>query len=428
MQLNEDFLHYIWQYRLLTSLDTYCKDGAELRIIDQGERNSNAGPDFSLAKVKIGSQLWVGNIEIHVKSSDWLLHGHQSDVLYDSVILHAIYEDDGDICRTDGTLIPVLVLRDLIPERLFTNYLHLIAAKNFFPCAKQVSSVQKQVKDQLLQQMVQERFIEKAKEVAVKMSQNKNDWNGTFYYLLMRNFGFKINSVPFEILSDSVSSTILSRHRDNPLQVEALLFGQAGFLKSDFKDDYPKQLQVEYQFLQKKYGLKNGDPSVWKFLRIHPQNFPILRIAQVAALIVGHWDIFTNLLQQPDIAAIKRLFSFARVHPYWSNHSHFDKTCKTHSLVFGKQSIDNLIINTVCLLWYCYGDYLSQDDFKERALNLLKTIPAERNATLMNYVKAGFIPRNAYDSQALLQLYKTKCAPKKCLDCNIGRSLIGRGE
>lgn len=426
MRLNEDFLHYIWQYRLLTSLNTYCKDGEKLKIIHPGERNSNAGPDFSFAKLEIGSQLWLGNIEIHVKSSDWLLHGHQSDELYDSVILHAIYEDDGDIYRSDGTLIPVLILKDLIPEQLFDTYLRLITGKNFFPCAKQVITVEKYKTDQMLDRMVQERFIEKTREVEMKMSRNKNDWNGTFYYLLMRNFGFKINSVPFEILADAIPVTVLARHRDNPLQVEALLFGLAGFLKGDFKDDYPKQLQSEYIFLQKKYDLKDGNPSVWKFLRIHPQNFPVLRIAQAAALIGVQQGVFAVLLQHLDIKALRKIFSFAQVHPYWSNHSHFDKICKTHSLAVGKQSIDNLIINTVCLLVYCYGNYIGQDGYKNWALNLLKSIPAERNAKLVNYVKAGFIPYHAYDSQALLQLNKNFCAHKRCLDCVIGRTLIGQ--
>lgn len=426
MQLNEDFLHYIWQYRLLSVSDLYCSGGEKLTIIEPGERNRNAGPDFSLSRLKIGTELWVGNVEIHLKASDWLLHGHHHDKLYDSVVLHAVYEADQDICRTDGTPIPVLVLKELIPEKLFANYGRLLSGKGFIPCSKQIGQVERQVADEMIDRVLKERFRKKSEELQLKTNRNRNDWNGTFYYLLMRSFGFKINAVPFEILADALPYRILALHRDNPLQVNALLFGIAGFLEGNFKDDYPIQLQAEYQFLKKKYNLTAVDRSLWKFMRIHPQNFPLLRIAQVASLFSSYHAIFASLLRYAGIAELKKVFSFTEVHPYWSNHSHFDKMCKIHPVAIGKRSAESLIINTVCLLFYCYGNYIKNDTYAAHAFSLLKAIPSEHNSLLLNYRKAGLKLHNAFESQAVLQLNKFYCERKKCLDCRIGMAILGR--
>lgn len=426
MQLKEEFLHYIWQYRLLTRLDIWCKDGQPLQIIHPGVKNTNAGPDFTLAKVKIGKQLWAGNIEIHLKSSDWLLHGHHADQSYDTVILHAVYEDDQEICRTDGTLIPVLLLKDLVPEFLFADYLHQVSGKNFFPCSHQLNTVDRLKIDEMLEQMIASRLAEKAAEVYHKMQQNSNNWNETFYYLLMRNFGFKVNAVPFELLADALPATLLAKYSDQPLQVAALLFGVAGFLDKDFKDEYPRQLKSEFLFLQKKHRLKSIHRSVWKFLRIHPQNFPVLRIAQVASLFAGANAIFSQLLEDPQLKRVKELFSVFTAHDYWKNHSDFDRPCKDNSIKLGKHSIENLAINTVCLILYTYGLYSGRPQLTASAFALLKSIPAERNAILLHYHQAGVKLRHAYDTQAVLQLNKKFCSQKKCLNCIIGIDLLGK--
>jgi hypothetical protein len=428
MQLKEDFLHYIWQYRLLTCLDMRCKDGQPLQIIDPGLKNTNAGPDFTVARLRIGRQLWAGNVEIHVKSSDWFLHRHESDLSYDTVILHAVYEDDAVIYRTDGTLIPVLVLKDIVPEVQLSNYLQLISGRSSFPCAQQLKDADPGKIRTMLGQMITDRFAEKADELLEKMQQNRHNWQETYYYLLLRNFGFKINSVPFELLADALPNKLIARYRNHPQQVAALLFGVAGFLNREFKDDYPRQLKIEFQFLQKKHQLKTLDRSLWKFLRIHPQNFPSLRIAQAAALLAGAHSL---VLQMPDSLSVHEMIRIYTAFPpddYWNNHSDFDKVCKPNSTKLGKYSAHNLAINTICLILYTYGSCNSYPQYIEKAIALLKTLPPEKNALLSRYQEAGLKPQHALDSQAVLQLNKKFCSQKKCLDCMIGIDLLGQNK
>lgn len=424
MQFTEQFLHYIWQFRLLTQRNICCIDGSDLQIIDQGILNKNAGPDFSLAKLKIGPTVWLGNIEIHIRSSDWILHGHHLDKFYDTVILHAVYIDDFAVYRTDGTLIPVLLLKDLLPEKLVHNYLSLLNARNCFPCAPQINEVKQEYIDKMLGRVLLERFDEKCITVADKSVQNQNHWNETFYYLLMRNFGFGVNVVPFEMLANSLSATLLLKHRDHALQIEALLFGQAGFLDYDFKDQYPRELKAEYNFLRKKYQLHPIDVSLWKFLRMRPNNFPERRIAQLAALFLHKDHFFALVLEDKELHELRALFKPLAVNKYWESHFHFDKEVQHMEVNTGRQSVDSLIINTVCLVLYSYGKCLDQPQLIDRALSLLRQIPAEENAIIRQYAANGVMIKTAYDSQSLLHLNKRYCSQKKCLNCIIGNKIL----
>ncbi len=424
MQFTEHFLHYIWQFRLLTQRNICCTDGSDLQIIDQGKPNTNAGPDFSLAKLKIGPTVWLGNIEIHIRSSDWVLHGHHLDKSYDTVILHAVYIDDFAVYRTDGTLIPVLVLKDLLPEKLVHNYLRLLNERNCFPCAPQINGVGQEYIDKMLGRVILERFEEKCIAVVEKSVQNRNHWNETFYYLLMRNFGFGVNAVPFEMLANSLSAMLLLKHRDHALQVEALLFGQAGFLNQDFKDQYPRELKAEYNFLKKKYELRPIDVSLWKFLRMRPNNFPARRIAQLAALFLHKNHFFALVLEGKELHELRVLFKPLAVNEYWESHFHFDKEVQHMEVNTGRQSVDSLIINTVCLVLYSYGKSMDQPQLIDRALSLLRQIPAEQNAIIRQYAASGITIKTAYDSQSLLHLNKSYCNQKKCLNCIIGNKIL----
>lgn len=424
MQYTEQFLQYIWQFRLLSRRRIYCTDGTELQIIDQGTLNKDAGPDFSMAKLKIGRTLWLGNIEIHCRSSDWILHGHHRDKFYDSVILHAVYIDDLAIYRTDGTLIPTLLLKDLLPEKLVHHYLRLINAKTFFPCAPQIGQIEPVVVDQMLQKALLERFEEKSGVIIEKSVQNHNHWNETFYYLLMRNFGFKVNAVPFEMLASSLPLNLLLKHRDHPLQVEALLFGQAGFLERDFKDTYPRQLRAEYNFLKKKYQLHPIAASSWKFLRMRPNNFPARRIAQFAALFMHKYHFLALILEGRALPELRALFKPLTVNKYWENHFHFDKEVKHMQVSTGRQSVDSLILNTVCLFLYSYGKCMNRPQLIAGAVSLLMQLPAERNTIVRKYAAHGLTVKNAYGSQSLLHLNKFYCNQKKCLNCIIGNKIL----
>lgn len=424
MDFNEDFLHFIWKYRLFNSTKLVCGDGEELQVLHPGILNRHAGPDFSDAKLIIDQTIWVGHVEIHLKSSDWLLHGHQNDTFYDAVILHVVYEHDSPIYRTDGSLVPVLVLEGLLLDRVLNNYKALIANANHFPCERHIGSLDQIHVYSFLSRIVVERFEQKAEEVFEKLNSNRGDWEQVFYCFLARNFGFKVNAVPFELLSIVMPLHILSKHKNNALQIEALLFGQAGFLEQEFVEKYPLQLQREYSFLKKKYRLVPMNAAVWKFLRMRPQNFPTVRIAQFAALIVKSSQLFSKMLKMERLSDLHAIFNDLPVNDYWLTHYHFSKTTNRVVVQPGKGSIDNIIINTICLFLFCYGKYTDQSGLSDRASDFLERIPSECNVIVNQYSSAGVDVPNALTSQALLQLNKYYCNEKKCLNCTLGLKIL----
>ncbi|MNK12577.1 hypothetical protein D3C87_306440 [compost metagenome] len=424
MDFSEHFLHFIWQFRLLNSTKLYCEDGEELQVLHPGRLNKHAGPDFTEAKLVIDGVNWVGHVEIHLKSSDWLLHGHQNDPAYNSVVLHVVYQHDSPIYRTNGSLVPVLVLKNRFPDHLLSNYSELIATVNPFPCQKHIAGVDQLIVNTFLSRVMIERFEQKSEEVFQKLRNNRGDWEQTFYYFLARNFGFKVNAVPFELLADALPLLIFSKHKDNALQITALVFGQAGFLEQPFLDVYPTRLQNEYLFLKKKYGLIAVDPVLWKFLRMRPQNFPTVRLAQFAALILKSNYLFSKILEAGSVDEVRLLFTDLPVNKYWQTHYHFNKNTRKVIVQPGLQSIDNIIINTVCLFLFSYGKYTDQPGLVDRALDFLEKIPSEKNSIVSQYVSAGLKVDCAFSSQALLQLNKCYCSQKKCLNCAIGIKIL----
>jgi hypothetical protein len=424
MNFPEEFLHFIWQFRLYGAQKLRTTTGELIEVLQQGTLNKNAGPDFNKAKLIIGDTTWVGNVEIHIKSSDWLLHNHQIDSAYENVILHVVYEDDEPIFRKDGTILPVLILKGLFPLHLLDNYEQLITSTNNFPCEKQIHTVDEFLINGFLARVLVERLEQKSTEVYAKLATLKGDWDETFYHFMARNFGFKVNAIPMEMLAQSLPQQLFAKHKDNPLQIEALIFGQAGFLSQNFEDEYPNQLKREYQFLQKKYSLKPIDISLWKFMRMRPQNFPTLRLAQFAALIVNSNHLFSKILVMRDYRNSQVLFENLPVHPFWETHYHFNKQADKVSLQLGKSSIQNILINTLSLFLFAYGKALDQENFVTRSFYLLENIPAENNAIIKQYEDAGVLVKNAFNSQAILQLKKKYCNEKKCLTCGIGIKLL----
>lgn len=424
MNFPEELLHFVWQFRLYGTQPLQTTSGELIQVIQLGTINKNAGPDFSNAKLKIGATTWVGNVEIHLKSSDWLLHQHQLDSAYENVILHVVYEDDTKIYRKDGTILPVLILKDLFPAYLITNYEQLITAANQFPCEKQIHEIDDFLIKGFLSRVLVERLEDKSTEVYEKLKELKNDWDEAFYHFMARNFGFKVNAVPMEMLARSLPQQLFAKHKDNPLQIEALIFGQAGFLNQKFEEEYPQQLQAEYQFLQKKYKLKPIEISLWKFMRMRPQNFPTLRLAQFAALIVNSNHLFSRVLAFRDYRNSQELFENLPVNAYWQNHYHFNKTTENVSLQLGRDSINNIMINTLSLFLFAFGKAMDQHNYITRCFYILENLPAENNAVIKQYVKAGVNVKDAYQTQALLQLKKTYCNEKKCLNCGIGIKIL----
>jgi hypothetical protein len=424
MDFPEEFLHFVWQFRLYGAGQLVTVGGDRVEVVKTGLLNRDAGPDFANAHLIIGGTLWIGNVEIHLKASDWLLHQHQLDQAYENVILHVVYENDVPIYLSDGTLLPVLIMKGLFSAELLQNYDRLISEKHDFPCAQQIHAVDEFIVQHFLSRVMVERMVQKSTEVVQKLNELKGDWDETFYHFLAKGFGFKVNALPMEILAQSLPHQLFAKHKDHPLQVEALLFGQAGFLNQRFTDEYPKQLKREYLFLKRKYQLNSIDVSLWKFMRMRPQNFPTLRLAQFAALILKSSHLFAKILTIKNYQNLQPLFEHLPVNPFWRTHYHFNKKASDVGLQLGKHSIQNILINTLSLFLFVYGQKMDQYHYVTRAFTLLESIPPENNTIIKQYVLADVVVKNAFTSQALLHLKKKYCNEKKCLNCGIGIKIL----
>jgi Protein of unknown function (DUF2851) len=426
MNFSEDFLHFIWQFRLYDQNHLTTTNGETIQVLHCGIPNKDAGPDFSTAKLLIGDTVWVGNIEVHLKSSDWNLHRHQHDRAYDNVILHVVLEDNEAIYRTDGTLLPVLSLKCRIDRQLYDNYQQLLYSASSFPCEHQLGHVDEFIVNGFLSRVLVERLEQRSNEVYQQLNGLNGDWDETFYRFMAKSFGFKVNALPMQMLAQSLPQQLFAKHKDRPLYIEALLFGQAGFLNQPFQQDYPDQLKKEYQFLAKKYTLTPIDISLWKFLRIRPQNFATLRLAQFAALISASNHLFSKVLSIKNVKELRQLFEELPVNPFWKTHYHFNKMADKVELQLGRSSVDGILVNTVSLFLFAYGKYTGQANFQTRAFYLLESLASEKNAIIKSYEQVGLKINTAYQSQALLQLRKNYCNEKKCLNCGIGLKILKR--
>ena len=424
MQFAEDFLHYIWKFRLFNQQNLLTTNGQSVEILQTGIHNLNAGPDFEDSRVRIQDTRWAGNVEIHLRSSDWFRHNHHTDPAYNNVILHVVYECDKEVIRENGTSIPQICISGLIYEKIIGNYEKLMIGLNWIPCEKQMNTVDPFIIKNWLSRVLIDRLESKSIVYGDVLSEYKGSWDDSFYVILARNFGFKINSLPFELLARSLPQQILSKHKNNALQIEALVFGQAGFLKQKFIDRYPSQLKKEYLFLKAKYNLQPVDHYTWKYMRLRPANFPAVRLAQFAALILKSNHLFSQLLEVKSVKAIKMMFEDLPVSSYWKTHFRFDSNCEISSKQIGNQSINNILINTVAVSLYAYGRHIGNQGYVNRAIELLEDVPAESNKIVNQYIKIGLKPESSYYTQALLQLKQSYCDSKKCLHCGIGIKLL----
>jgi hypothetical protein len=419
--MKESILQYIWQYKLFMPAGLHTVDGKAVEVIDAGKYNSDAGPDFFNAKIKIDKTLWAGNVEIHTLASDWLKHSHQNDRSYDSVILHVVKHADVEICGNDGNKIPQMELP--VPEKIEKNYEKLLADRRKIACGDKAGSVPHILVQTWKTALLSERMAQKTGQIEDILSKNIQHLEEAFYIILARSFGFGLNSQPFEMLARSLPLNILAKHKNNLLQIEALLFGQAGFLAETARDDYHKSLQNEYLFLQKKYGLKPIQSSLWKMLRLRPVNFPHIRIAQFAALVYCSAKLFSKILEQPEINYIYRLFDI-EPSAYWHRHFIFGENSPYSSKRIGKNSINTIIINTVVPFLFACGKDKGEQKLKDKALSLLENLPSEQNVVIKLWQNAGIESQNAFDSQALLHLQKNYCDTRNCIRCRIGHKIL----
>ena len=420
----EDFLHYIWQHRLYLSERNLTAEGEPVEPLQPGQLNTDAGPDFTDARVRIGDTLWAGCVEVHLQSSDWERHGHHTDPAYNNVVLHVVYRHDADTYNARRQKIPVMELH--FDDRYYNNYHRLADSKSRVACGDELCKIDEFSLALWMERLSIERLEQKAEAIMQAYAATGNNWEETLYQRLARNFGFSLNALPFESLAKSLPLKILLKHRDNLLQIEALLFGQAGMLAgentADADYDYVA-LRNEYLYLQKKYSLEPIDRFLWKFLRLRPINFSTLRIAQFASLIHRNEHLFSQIKEAKSVDTIEKLFDL-KASVYWDTHYVFGKESPRRNKPFGKSAVRAILINTVVPFLFVYGKARGNDEFCTRAVNLLESLPAERNAILVQWEDLGIRNPNAFTSQALLQLNNEYCKPKRCLHCAIGNRIV----
>ena len=401
------------------ALQTIC--GQVVEVIHPGEPNSNAGPDFFNAKIKIGDTLWAGNVEVHIRSSDWYEHRHQEDKAYDNVILHVVEDNDAAIKRTNGELIPVLKIP--CPLNLYSEYVRLKSSDQWLACAGKLDQINPLEISLWMQRILVERLEHKMEDVQRILKQTTQNWDETFYRLLFRSFGFGVNGDPFELLAQTIPLKVLLKYSDNLQLLEALLFGQAGFLTGTFNDEYLETLSRDYRFLQQKHELVPIEAHLWKFLRLRPSNFPTIRIAQLAALLAKLKGVFGLITNNADLKNIEQILDVG-VSAYWQEHYMMQKKSDKKDKSLGANSKDLIIINTIIPYLFAYGTLMGQQAFVIRAMDWLSELKAEKNAVLDKWREQNVKINNAADSQALIYLSNNYCKLKKCLRCSIGHKVL----
>ena len=412
----EQLLHYVWKHKLFPLKPLRTTDGMEVEVIDPGLWNNNAGPDFFNAKIKIDGVLWVGNIEIHIKASDWKLHHHDTNSDYDNVILHIASDIDYEPCRPNGEKIPQMELH--YPTYLVDNYNELIRTSHYPACYKLIPTLSKLLMHSWLNTLQIERFEEKTERIDKLMKKYNNNWEDVFFITLARNFGFGTNSDAFELWAQTIPLRAVDKHRDNLFQIEAIFFGQAGLLNATY-DEYTDRLLKEYTYLKYKFGFTTSNSCRWKLLRMRPGNFPHVRIAQLAKMYHTSQGLLSKILEAETIENLRPMFE-TDTSEYWITHYTFGEVSTPIKKNLSKSSANLLIINTVIPFLYAYGKHRGINRLTARASEMLETLKPENNYITRMWKECGLEAAHAGDSQALIQLKKNYCDPKKCLYCRIG--------
>lgn len=415
----EQLLHYVWEHKQFPLTGLYTTENLPVEVIDAGLKNRDAGPDFFNAKIKINGTLWVGNVEIHSFSSDWSRHGHQKNRAYDSVILHVVGEVDVEaVFRSTGEPIPQLRL--VCPEAVRLHYNELKQAEVSPACYSILSTLSSLKIHAWLAALRSERFEQKTAVIRKRLERLNNHWEDAFFITLARNFGFGINGDAFEMWAYKLDLRAVDKHRDDPLQVEAIFFGQGGLLEEKVEgDSYYESLQKEYRFLKHKFGLSQSDSSLWKFLRLRPGNFPHVRIAQLASLYGQQRGLLSQVIEAHTLEQLRAVFTTG-TSTYWKEHFIFGKCSPQKEKKVGTGSLNLIIINTVVPFLYAYGLYRADETLCNRATGFLEELKAENNYITRLWSSVGISVRTAADSQALIQLQKEYCDVRKCLYCRFG--------
>ena len=425
--ITEKLLQYIWQFQYFNNKQLHLTNGDAITILSLGKPNTNQGTDFSFAKIIIGNTTLVGNIEIHINASDWYKHKHTYDAAYQQIILHVVWKNDKQVSNAANIALPTLEISPYVPNLLLQHYSSLQQQQvQFIPCEKFLPVLSTLSWLAWIDRLAAERLSNKAAYILKLYEQSNNNWEVVLWWMLARWFGGNVNADAFEQIARSLPQTLLAKYRMQGNAVEALLMGQAGLLNKQFIDIYPQQLQTEYQFLSKKHSLVSiAVPP--KFLRMHPANFPTIRLSQLANLINQSVHLFSKIIEVTNIQELSTLIQ-AKVAPYWLTHYTFDTASVSKEKKLGYATIQQLIINTICPVLFAYGDYKQINGLKENALAFLQALPAEINHITKQWKLQNIEPKNALESQALIELYKHYCAEKRCLACAVGNAIMRKGE
>ena len=419
----EQLLHYVWKHKIFPLKELKTTTGQQVEVIDTGLANTDAGPGFFNAKLKLDGVLWIGNIEIHERSSDWFKHGHHADAGYNSVILHIASEIDTEISRSNGERIPQIQL--ICPEAVRTNYKELLETASYPPCYRIIPSLSPFTAHSWMSALQMERFEQKATLLNERLKRCQGNWEDAFFITLARNFGFGLNGDAFETWAHQLPFRAVDKHRNDLFQIEAIFFGQAGILEDSDGDGYYLRLKKEYTYLQHKFGLIPMDASLWRFLRLRPANFPHIRIAQLACLYHRAYGLLSRIMETETLQGVRDILK-GGTSEYWLTHYTFGGSSPSRPKTLSNTSLDLLIINTVVTFLYAYGLHKGNRVLCARAGSFLEELKAENNYITRMWEQCGMKASNAADSQALIQLKKEYCDKKKCLYCRIGYEYLKR--
>lgn len=419
--MKEDFLHHLWLYKRLDVTQLQTTTGEPLQILHFGHYLQSAGPDFFNAQLIIGDQKWAGNIEMHLKSSDWYLHNHQTDLNYDNVILHVVWEHDIDVFRKNNEAIPVLELKNYVSNEQIKQYQNLFRPKSWINCENELASVDDFLIRNWQERLFFERLEQKSQVVTTLLQETKFDWEQVVYGLLLKNFGLNSNGEVFFAITKELPFSIVRKERENLVHLEALFFGISGLLANDFEDTYPKELQQIWLNLKQKYQLKSMKQEV-QFFKLRPDNFPTIRLSQLAALFHKHHSVFQLLVTRNSLYDFREFFKIS-ASKYWETHYQFDKVSPKKKKSLSNDFVDLLVVNSVLPLQFAYSNYLGADKTEE-LFELIKQVKAESNTIISKFESIGLISKNAFQTQALLQLKRNYCERNSCLQCQIGIYLL----
>lgn len=421
--MHEDFIHYLWKYKKFDFTNLQTVNGKILTIKTVGQHNHNSGPDFFNAQLFLEDQLWAGNVEIHLKSSDWYAHQHEQDHFYDNVILHVVWEHDAEIYRKDNSVIPTLELKSYIDPKLVGIYQKLFSKnERWINCENEFLEIDNFLIHNWLERLYIERLEQKSKDIQDQLLKSKNNWEATLFIMLAKNFGLKVNQSAFHSLAQSVEFSVIRKVSSNLLQLEALLFGQAGLLENQVEDAYYIQLQKEYEYLKHKFKLDNSGVIPVQFFRLRPANFPTIRLAQLASLYHLQSNLFSELINFKSIKDFQTLFK-VKASKYWHTHYNFGKPSKASEKYLSKSFVNLLLINTIIPLKFAYAisQGVSVDDL---LVNLISNLEPEKNSLVTKFQSLKPIVKSALQTQGLIQLKTEYCDKNKCLRCAIGNSLL----